>query len=75
MHSEVLVSVAKANRAFGCLQSAVFQNQNINVATRREVYRSVVLFTLLYGAETWTVTWTVLVTYEEDEGVSLYNYH
>ena len=55
VRSEVVARLAKASRAFGCLRSAVFQNRRISVATKREVYRAVVLSTLLYGAETWTV--------------------
>ena len=52
---EVAVRLGKASRAFGCLRSAVLQNQKFSVKIKREVYRSVVLLTLLYGAETWTV--------------------
>ena len=52
---EVAVRLGKASRAFGCLRSAVLQNQKFSVKIKREVYRSVVLPTLLSGAETWTV--------------------
>ena len=52
VHGEVAARLGKASRAFGCLRSAIFQ---MNTATKREVYQAVVLPTLLYGAETWTV--------------------
>ena len=46
---------AKASRAFGCLRGPVFHNSVLSVATRRAVYKAVVLAVLLYGAETWTL--------------------
>ena len=45
----------RASRAFACLRSAIFHNKKLSMATKREVYKAVVLPTLLYGAETWTV--------------------
>ena len=53
--SEVVTRLGKASRAFGCLRAAVFQNSQLSTDIKREVYRAVVLSTLLYGAETWTV--------------------
>ena len=55
VRGEVVARLAKASRAFGCLRSAIFRSKRISVATKREVYQAAVLFTLLYGAETWTV--------------------
>ena len=37
------------------VRSAIFQNWQLSVAIKREVYHVMVLSTLLYGAETWTV--------------------
>ena len=45
--------IAKASRAFGTLRRSVFDHKDITLATKRLVYRSVVLGVLLYGAETW----------------------
>ena len=42
-------------RAFGCLRVPVFKNKDLSLATKRAVYRAVVLAVLLYGAETWTI--------------------
>ena len=47
--------LGRASRAFACLRSAIFHNKQLSMATKREVYKAVVLPTLLYGAETWTV--------------------
>ena len=33
----------------------VFKNKHLSLATKRAVYRAVVLAVLLYGAETWTM--------------------
>ena len=55
IHGEVVARLGKASKAFGCLRSAIFQSRQLSVAIKREVYRVMVLSTLLYGAETWTV--------------------
>ena len=52
---EIDCRITKASRAFGCLWRPIFQNRNLSVATKRQVYRAVVLSVLLYGAETWTL--------------------
>ena len=52
---EVSMRLGRASRAFACLRSAIFHNKQLSMATKREVYNAVVLPTLLYGAETWTV--------------------
>ena len=53
--SEVTRRIARAARAFGCLRVPVFKNKDLSLATKRAVYRAVVLAVLLYGAETWTI--------------------
>ena len=52
---EVTGRIARAARAFECLREQVFKNKDLSLATKRAVYRSVVLAVLLYGAETWTM--------------------
>ncbi|XP_062514412.1 uncharacterized protein LOC134190016 [Corticium candelabrum] len=52
---EIDCRITKASQAFGCLRRPIFQNRNLSVATKRQVYRVVVLSVLLYGAETWTL--------------------
>ena len=53
--AEIDSRIAKASRAFGCLRKPIFQDTNLSIATKRQVYKAVVLSTLLYGAETWTL--------------------
>ena len=54
VHKEVKVRIAKASRAFGCLQRSIFQNHRLSIETKRNVYKATVISALLYGAETWT---------------------
>ena len=47
----MVTRLGKASRAIGCLLSAIFQNHRLSVNSKHEVYRAVVLSTLLYGAD------------------------
>ena len=53
--SGVNSSIEKASRAFGSLRGPIFNNPNLSVATKRAVYKAVVLAVLLYGSETWLI--------------------
>ncbi|XP_072106353.1 LOW QUALITY PROTEIN: uncharacterized protein [Mobula birostris] len=53
--TEVNCRIAKASSAFGRLLSTVWGRRRISPATKLKVYRAVVLTTLLYACETWTV--------------------
>ena len=53
---EVNARIAKASAAFGRLRGSIWDRSGIRLDTRLKVYRSVVLPTLLYACETWTVT-------------------
>ena len=55
VHGEVAVRLGKASRAFACLGSSIFCSKQLSVAIKREVYCAVVLSTLMYWEETWTV--------------------
>ena len=46
-------SLTKANSAFGRLYSCVSSSKHLKKATKSNIYRAVVLPTLLYGSETW----------------------
>ena len=46
--------IARASKVFGALYRAVFRDSTLSVATKRMVYRAIVLGVLLYRAETWT---------------------
>ena len=52
---EVNARIAKASAAFGRLHGRIWDLSGIRRHTKLKVYRSVVLPTLLYACETWTV--------------------
>ena len=53
--SEVAARISKASSAFGRLRKRVWNVAGIKTATKLKVYNAVVLPTLIYGAESWTV--------------------
>ena len=53
--NEVYARIAKASAAFGRLRGSIWDRSGIRLYTNLKVYRSVVLPTLLYTCETWTV--------------------
>ena len=52
---EVNARMANASAAFGRLHGSIWDRSEIRLDTKLKVYRSVVLPTLLYAYETWTV--------------------
>ena len=52
---EVNARIAKASAAFGRLCGSIWDRSGTRLDTKQKVYRSVVLPTLLYASETWTV--------------------
>nr|VZI48828.1 unnamed protein product [Spirometra erinaceieuropaei] len=52
---EVENRISKASQAFGRLQSTVWNGHGLQLSTKLKMYKAVILPTLLYGAETWTV--------------------
>ena len=52
---EVNARIAKASAALGRLHGSILDRIGIRLDTKLKVYRSVVLPTLLYAYETWTV--------------------
>ena len=53
--AEVINRIAKASAAFGRLRENVWECRGLSLTTKLKVYRAVVLTTLLYASETWTV--------------------
>ena len=53
--AEVNNRIAKASSAFGRLRKTVWERRGISQLTKIKVYKAVVLTTLLYGCETWTI--------------------
>ncbi|VDL97734.1 unnamed protein product [Schistocephalus solidus] len=52
---EVAQRISKASQAFGRMQASMWNRYGIHLNTKLKMYKAVVLTTLLYGAETWTV--------------------
>nr|VZI52010.1 unnamed protein product [Spirometra erinaceieuropaei] len=52
---EVANRILKASQAFGRLQIPVWNRHGLQLSTKLKMYKAVILPTLLYGAETWTV--------------------
>ena len=52
---EVDARIAKSSAAFGRLRGSVWARSGIRLDTKLNVYNAVVLPTLLYACETWTV--------------------
>ncbi|BHF75455.1 hypothetical protein SprV_0501855100 [Sparganum proliferum] len=52
---EVANRISKASQAFGRLQSTVWNRHGLQLSTKLKMYTAVILPTLLYGTETWTV--------------------
>ena len=52
---EVTARIAKASVAFGRLRANVWERNGIKLDAKLKVYKAVVLPTLLYACETWTV--------------------
>ena len=53
--AEVNNRISKASSAFGRLRKTVWERRGIRQSTKVQVYKAVVLSTLLYGCETWTI--------------------
>jgi len=54
-HREILVRMGKANSTFGRL-GRIWASRKISVRVKIQLYNSLVLAVLLYGAETWPIT-------------------
>nr|VZI06769.1 unnamed protein product [Spirometra erinaceieuropaei] len=52
---EVARRISKASQTFSRPQSTVLNRHGLQLSTKLKVYKAVILPTLLYGAETWTV--------------------
>ena len=52
---DIAKRLQKASRAYGALQSRLWSQRGIQVKTKVKVYKAVVLTTLLYGSQSWTL--------------------
>ncbi|BHF79977.1 hypothetical protein SprV_0702310100 [Sparganum proliferum] len=55
INDEVANRISKASQTFGHLRSTVWNRHGLQLSTKLKMYKAVILPTLLYGAETWTV--------------------
>ena len=55
LDKEISSRISKASQALGRLRTRVLNQHNIRLSTKLKVYRAVVLTSLLYGSETWTI--------------------
>ena len=54
IEEDIKAKISKASSAYGRLQNRVWKFHDIKLNTKIKVYRTTVVTTLLYGAETWT---------------------
>ncbi len=52
---EIQCRMAKASASFGRLRQRLWNNHYASMRVKGTIYRAIVLSTLLYGAEAWTV--------------------
>ena len=55
LDKEITSRICKASQALGRLRVRVLNEHNIRLPTKLKVYKSVVLTSLLYGCESWTL--------------------
>ena len=55
INDEANARIGKASAAFGRLHGSILDQSSIRLDTKLKIYRTVVLPTLLYACETWTV--------------------
>ena len=47
--------MSKASMSFGHLRERPWNNHNVSIRVKGKIYHAIILFTLLYGDETWTM--------------------
>ena len=55
LDKEIASRISKASQALGRLRNRLLNHHNVTLDTKLKLYRAVVLSSLLYGCETWTV--------------------
>lgn len=55
IEKELRNRMGRASAAFHKLKDRLWSNKHVTIRVKAKVYRAVVLTTLLYGAETWTI--------------------
>ena len=52
---EIQRRMAKARASFGRLRQRLWNNHHVSMRVKGKIYRAIVLPTVLYGAEAWTM--------------------
>ena len=55
IEAELQNRMSKASMSFGCLRERLWNNHNVSIRVKGKIYSVLILSTLLYVAETWTV--------------------
>ena len=55
LDKEIASRISKASQALGRLRNRLLNHHSVTLDTKLKVYRAVVLSSLLYGCETWTL--------------------
>ena len=55
IEAELQKRMSKPSMSFGRLRERLWNNHNVSIRVKGKIYRAIILSTLLYGAETWTV--------------------
>ena len=55
INDEIQRRMAMSSAFFGRLRQRFWNNHHVSMRVKSKVYRAIVLSTLLYGAEAWTV--------------------
>ncbi|KAI8515959.1 hypothetical protein Bbelb_067720 [Branchiostoma belcheri] len=55
LDKEISCRIRKASQALGRLRAKVLQQRGVKLSTKLKIYNAVVISTLLYGCETWTL--------------------
>ena len=53
--AEIQKRMAKASTSFGRLRQRLWNNHHVSIRVKGKIYRAIVISTLLYGAECWTL--------------------
>ena len=55
IEAELEKRMSKASMSFGRLRERLWNNHNVSIRVKGNIYRAIIMSNLLYGVETWTV--------------------
>ena len=66
IEAELQKRMSNASMSFGRLRERLWSNHNVSIRVKGKIYRAIILSTLLYGAETWTVACEEATRFHEE---------